>query len=85
MWQNGQCHAEGWLADPTLKAQFTIIELNAEHLGWAGRQQVAIYSDCDAAIGWSASESVMVLAVKPQVMDEAIAALAHYAMIKLPF
>ena len=73
----GSAMLKGWLADSTLKAQFTIIEPNAEHLGWAGaRQQVAIYSDCDAAIAAGApASSVMVLAVKPQVMDEAIAAV----------
>ena len=72
----GSAMLKGWLADPGLNAQFTIIEPYAEHLGWAGaHQQVAIYSDCDAAIAAGAPVSaVIVLAVKPQMMDEAIAA-----------
>ena len=41
----GSAMLKGWVADPALDAQFTIIEPYAEHLGWAGaHQQVAIYS-----------------------------------------
>ena len=74
----GSAMLKGWLADPGLNAQFTIIEPYAEHLGWArAQQQVTIYSDCDAAIAAGAPVSAMiVLAVKPQIMDEAIAAAA---------
>ena len=47
----GSAMLKGWLADPGLNAKFTIIEPHADHLGWAEpHQQVAIYSDCDAAI-----------------------------------
>ncbi len=72
----GTAMLKGWLADPGLHAHFTIIEPFAEHLGWVGaHQQVAIYSDCDAAIAANAPvSSVIVLAVKPQMMEEAIAA-----------
>ena len=70
----GSAMLKGWLADPGLNANFTIIEPYAEHLGWfAGHQRVAIYSDCDAAILANAPVStVIVLAVKPQMMHEAI-------------
>ena len=73
----GSAMLKGWLKDPGLIAHFTIIEPYAEHLGWAGaHQQVAIYSDCGAAIEARAPLSALiVLAVKPQMMDEAIAAL----------
>ena len=72
----GSAMLKGWLADPGLNAQFTIIEPNAKNLGWVGaHQQVAIYGDCEAAIAAGAPASaVIVLAVKPQMMDEAIAA-----------
>ena len=68
----GSAMLKGWLADSALNAHFTIIEPHAEHLGWAAaRQQVDIYSDCEAAIAAGAPVSaVMVLAVKPQMMDE---------------
>jgi pyrroline-5-carboxylate reductase len=71
----GSAMLKGWLADAGLNAQFTIIEPYAEHLGWAGaHQKVAIYSDFDAAIAAGTPVSaVIVLAVKPQMMDEAIA------------
>ena len=71
----GSAMLKGWLVDPGLKAQFTIIEPETQNLGWAGAYpQVAIYSDCGAAIqaGTPVSD-VIVLAVKPQIMDEAIA------------
>ena len=73
----GSAMLKGLLADPGLNARFTIIEPSAEHLGWAAtRQNVAIYSDCSAAIVAGAPVSAMiVLAVKPQMMDEAIAAV----------
>ena len=72
----GNAMLTGWLADSSLDAQFTIIEPNADHLGWArAHQQVAVYSDCEVAITEGAPvSSVIVLAVKPQIMDEAIAA-----------
>ena len=72
----GSAMLRGWLADPGLNAHYTIIEPYAEDLGWAGAyQRVAIYSDCDAAIAANAQVSdLIVLAVKPQMMEEAIAA-----------
>ncbi|MEC8109170.1 MAG: pyrroline-5-carboxylate reductase [Pseudomonadota bacterium] len=72
----GSAMLKGWLADTKLVAQFTIIEPCADHLGWTGaHQRVAVYQDCEAAISAGApTNSVIVLAVKPQMMDEAIAA-----------
>ena len=75
----GSAMLRGWLADPGLNARLTIIEPYSEHLDWArAHQQVAIYNDCDAAIAAGAPVSaVIVLAVKPQMMDEAIAAFVQ--------
>ena len=82
----GSAMLKGWLADPKLNAQFTIIEPYADHLGWAeAHQQVAIYSDCDAASAAGAPVSaVIVLAVKPQMMDEAIAAVGPCLLYTSP-
>jgi pyrroline-5-carboxylate reductase len=86
----GGAMVKGWLADATLDASFTIIEPHKAQLGWLdGYPQVKIYSDCDAALGAGAGPSSMVvLAVKPQMMDEAIAALgdirdAHTAFLTI--
>jgi len=83
----GSAMLKGWLADPGLNALFTIIEPSAEHLGWTDvHQQVAVYSDCDAAIAAGAPVSaVIVLAVKPQMMDEAIAAFGSLRDDKTAF
>ena len=73
----GSAMLRGWLADPTLDANFTIIEPYHEHLGWAdAHSRVVIYSDCQTAMASGAPvSSMIVLAVKPQMMDEAIAAI----------
>lgn len=77
----GSAMLEGWLADTSLAANFTIIEPYQDHLGWLdGQPRVRIYADCAAAITDGAPDSTMiVLAVKPQMMDEAIAALGALA------
>ena len=68
---------EGWLADTNLDANFTVIEPNQAHLSWLeGQKTVRLYIDCAAAIADDAPLSTMiVLAVKPQMMDDAIAGL----------
>ena len=73
----GSAMLEGWLADPDLAANFTIIEPNQTALGWLAEQsRVRLYADCAAAMADGAPLSTMiVLAVKPQMMDEAVAAL----------
>lgn len=73
----GSAMLEGWLADTTLDANFTIIEPHQNHLGWLQGQKTArLYADCAAAIADGAPVSTMiVLAVKPQMMDDAIADL----------
>ena len=73
----GSAMLEGWLADTNLDANFTIIEPDQSHLGWLqGQKAVLLYADCAAAIADGAPVSTMiVLAVKPQMMDGAIAGL----------
>ncbi len=73
----GSAMLEGWLADTNLDANFTIIEPHQTHLGWLEDQTaVRLYADCVAAIADGAPVSTMiVLAVKPQMMDDAIACL----------
>ena len=73
----GSSMLEGWLADTSLDAQFTIVEPDHTHLGWiGGERRVSLYQDCAAAIADGAPASTMiVLAVKPQMMDEALAAM----------
>jgi pyrroline-5-carboxylate reductase len=73
----GSAMLEGWLADTNLEANFTIIEPHQTHLGWLqGQKSVRLYADCAAANADGAPVSTMiVLAVKPQMMDDAIAGL----------
>ena len=73
----GSAMLEGWLADTNLDANFTIIEPDQSHLGWLqGQKAVRLYANCAAAIADGAPVSTMiVLAVKPQMMDDAIADL----------
>jgi pyrroline-5-carboxylate reductase len=73
----GSAMLEGWLADTNLDAYFTVIEPHQTHLGWLeGQKTVRLYADCAAAIADDASFSTMiVLAVKPQMMNDAIAGL----------
>ena len=73
----GSAMLQGWLADTNLDANFTIIEPHQTHLGWLeGKKTVRLYADCAAAIADGAPVSTMiVLAVKPQMMDDAIAGL----------
>ena len=73
----GSAMLQGWLADTNLDANITIIEPHQTHLGWLeGQKTVRLYADCAAAIADGAPVSTMiVLAVKPQMMDDAIAGL----------
>ena len=75
----GSAMLEGWLADTDLDANFTIIEPHQTHLGWLqGQKSVRLYADCAAANADGAPVSTMiVLAVKPQMMDDAIAGLGN--------
>ncbi len=73
----GGALVRGWLADECLNADFTIIEPQQAHLGWLDTfPEVKIYSDCDAAhLAGVRVSSMVVLAVKPQIMEDAISGL----------
>jgi len=73
----GSAMLEGWLNDSSLCAQFIIIEPDQNHLSWlANEPRVTLYSDCAAAISDNILASTMiVLAVKPQMMDKALSVL----------
>ncbi len=75
----GSAMLEGWLKDVSLDAQFTIIEPDHSRLGWiANESRVSLYEDCAAAITDNAAVNTMiVLAVKPQVMGDALASIGH--------
>ena len=62
----GSAMLQGWLRDASLDAQFTIIEPDQSHLGWAATEsRVSLYEDCAAAIRDNVRASTMiVLAVK---------------------
>jgi pyrroline-5-carboxylate reductase len=73
----GSAMLEGWLGDASLDAQFTIIEPDHSHLDWVSSEpRVSLYQDCAAAIADNVKASAMiVLAVKPQMMGDALAAI----------
>lgn len=75
----GSAMLEGWLGDSSLDARFTIIEPDHTHLEWVvGEPSVSLYKDCAAAIANNASSSTLiVLAVKPQMMDDALTAIGQ--------
>jgi len=77
----GSAMLEGWLADSSLDAKFTIIEPDAAHLAWLEAEPRAQhFTDCAAAIAAKVPPStIAVLAVKPQMMEEALAAMGEIA------
>ena len=72
----GSAMLHGWLADADLDAEFAIIEPTTDHLAWTNEHDnVRLHvSIADAATKERAARMI-VLAVKPQMMDEAIAGL----------
>ena len=69
----GSAMLRGWLADSGLDAEFAIIEPTAEHLGWTeAHDNVRLHASVgDAGVSERAAR-IIILAVKPQMMDEAI-------------
>ena len=77
----GSAMLQGWLNDPELDADFAIVEPHHDALAWtASHTNVSLFADCAAAAAAADRPSQMVvLAVKPQMMDEAIVSLAGIA------
>ena len=73
----GSAMLKGWLGDSSLHAHFIIIEPDKKHLGWLmDEPRVTLYRNCVDAISDNVSASTMiVLAVKPQMMGDALNAL----------
>ncbi len=72
----GSAMLQGWLADDRLDADFAIIEPLSGHLEWTRDfPNVQIHADTGQAAAAGRSARMIVLAVKPQMMDEAIAGL----------
>ncbi len=71
----------GWLKDPDIGAEFVIVEPEQDALFWIKSYGNAkLFVDCAAAAAAADRPSQMVvLAVKPQMMDEAIDSLAGIA------
>ena len=77
----GSAMLQGWLNDPGLDADFAIVEPHHDALAWTtSHTNVRLFADCASAAAATCRPSQMVvLAVKPQIMDEAIVSLAGIA------
>ena len=77
----GSAMLQGWLNDAALDADFSIVEPHHDALAWiSSYTNVRLFDDCAAAAAAADRPSQMVvLAVKPQMMDEAIATLGGIA------
>ena len=77
----GSAMLQGWLNDAALDADFAIVEPHHDALVWTSSYtNVRLFDNCAAAATAADSPSQMVvLAVKPQMMDEAIATLGVIA------
>ncbi len=70
----------GWLADSSLNAEFAIIEPAQDHLAWtSAHDNVRLHATVAAATADERAATMVVLAVKPQMMEEAIADLGALA------
>ena len=82
----GSAMLQGWLADDRLDADFAIIEPMSGHLEWTRDfPNVRIFVDIGEAAAAGRQARMIVLAVKPQMMDEAIAGLSGLAGGKTAF
>ena len=77
----GSAMLQGWLNDAALDADFSIVEPHHDALAWTSSYtNVTLFDDCAAAAAAADRPSQMVvLAVKPQMMYEAIATLGGVA------
>ena len=76
----GSAMLRGWLDDDNLDAEFAIVEPVHDHLDWTeSHSNVALYSSLADAANSGRTASMIVLAVKPQLMEDAIAGLAPIA------
>ena len=72
----GSAMLHGWLADQSLAADFAIVEPFQDHLGWAAaHKNVQLFDSVEGCAAIGRTARIVVLAVKPQMMDDAIAGL----------
>ena len=72
----GSAMLHGWLADQSLAADFAIVETFQDHLGWAAaHKNVQLFDSVEGCAAIGRTARIVVLAVKPQMMDDAIAGL----------
>lgn len=70
----------GWIADSDLDAEFLIVEPSQGHLSWTGaHDNVSLHDSVADAAADGKAATMVVLAVKPQMMQEAIADLGALA------
>lgn len=73
----GSAMLHGWISDDRLEADFAVIEPFADHLGWTrDHSNVQVFADASDAAATGRVASMIVLAVKPQMMDEALKGLS---------
>jgi len=76
----GTAMLRGWLADSALDAEFVIVEPTQGHLAWTkGHDNVRLHATVADAAATGQAATMIVLAVKPQMMEEAIADLGALA------
>ena len=76
----GSAMLHGWLADSALDADFAIVEPVHDHLDWtAPHTNVRLFATVAEAAAQGRAATMIVLAVKPQMMEEAIADLGALA------
>ena len=76
----GSAMLHGWLSDSGLDAEFLIVEPAQDHLSWtASHDNVHLHGSVAGAAADGRAATMVVLAVKPQMMDEAIADLGALA------
>ena len=76
----GSAMLRGWLADTSLAAEFAIVEPFQDHLGWtADHANIQLFETVESCAAAGEAARMMVLAVKPQMMEDAIAGLGALA------
>jgi pyrroline-5-carboxylate reductase len=76
----GSAMLQGWLKDPDLQADFAIIEPFQDALAWTKAfPNVPLFDSCAAAAQRGQISQMVVLAVKPQMMDDALSSMAGIA------
>ena len=76
----GSAMLRGWLADTSLAAEFAIVEPFHDHIGWtADHANIQLFDTVESCAAGGKAARMIVLAVKPQMMEDAIAGLGGLA------